>query len=390
MITAVITYCLRCNIDVTSLKSGTAIGATIHYVSEYIVKPSLKTYVIFDAIRSVFLRSVELLNSTDTSEQKSRKLITRIVNNLGIKMELGNPMMCSYLLGFPDHYTNAKFVIFFWKHYVSEVLFFWNPDDPHIVREKVMIKKYKDEIIKYSRLDDYMFRPLTLKHLCVWDWIRLCKNTTHISYQNNISPSSPTKTLVNDHDDDGEQNYNGYESDNTILSGQTAVEVNDFPIHINFENTEEEDSDVGKHYFADGHGLKNTHYVICCSEDQSLIPNITGGALPRKDQENRDYYCCTMLSIFKPWTSPSDLKTVEQTWSQAFNAHIFTDRQKQLMANFHLRYECLDARDNFRDQMKLGLNVDQGLQELDNHLKSYETFDEEFSLEHNDYNLTEL
>ncbi|KAF9020382.1 hypothetical protein BDZ89DRAFT_895489, partial [Hymenopellis radicata] len=53
MITAVITYCMRCNTDVTSLKSGTAIGATIHYVSEYVVKPSLKTYVIFDAIRSV-------------------------------------------------------------------------------------------------------------------------------------------------------------------------------------------------------------------------------------------------------------------------------------------------------------------------------------------------
>ncbi|KAF8988956.1 hypothetical protein BDZ89DRAFT_931403, partial [Hymenopellis radicata] len=54
MITAVLTYCMRCNTDVTSLKSGTAIAATIHYVSEYVVKPSLKTYVIFDAIRSVF------------------------------------------------------------------------------------------------------------------------------------------------------------------------------------------------------------------------------------------------------------------------------------------------------------------------------------------------
>ncbi|KAF9025587.1 hypothetical protein BDZ89DRAFT_926527, partial [Hymenopellis radicata] len=250
--------------------------------------------------------------------------ITRIVNNLGIKMELGNPMMCSYLLGFPDHYTNAKFVLFFWKHY----------------------------IIKYSRLDDYIFRPLTLKHLCVWDWVRLCKVKKETS-------TEPEKIIIPEDDnymevDEIISEYPEISSqiDDTILSGQTAVEVNDFPIHINFENNEEEDSDVGKHYFADGHELKNTHYVICCSEDRSLIPNITGGALPRKDQENRDYYCCTMLSIFKPWTSPSDLKTVEQTWSQAFNAHIFTDRQKQLMANFHLRYECLDARDNFRDQMK--------------------------------------
>ena len=34
--------------------SGTAVKAIVAYISDYITKPGLKTYVIFDAIRNVF------------------------------------------------------------------------------------------------------------------------------------------------------------------------------------------------------------------------------------------------------------------------------------------------------------------------------------------------
>jgi len=50
----VITYLLRCNTDVTSLLSGTAIKAVLAYISDYITKPTLKTYVVFDTSVSVF------------------------------------------------------------------------------------------------------------------------------------------------------------------------------------------------------------------------------------------------------------------------------------------------------------------------------------------------
>ena len=53
--TPLITYLLRCNTDTTSLLSGTAIKAIIVYVvSDYVTKPGLKTYSIFDTIRRVF------------------------------------------------------------------------------------------------------------------------------------------------------------------------------------------------------------------------------------------------------------------------------------------------------------------------------------------------
>ncbi|KAF8969123.1 hypothetical protein BDZ97DRAFT_1640276, partial [Flammula alnicola] len=52
--TPLVTYVLRCNTDVTSLSSGTAIKGVVLYVSDYITKSTLKTHTIFDSIRSVF------------------------------------------------------------------------------------------------------------------------------------------------------------------------------------------------------------------------------------------------------------------------------------------------------------------------------------------------
>ncbi|KAF8224558.1 hypothetical protein L208DRAFT_1076759, partial [Tricholoma matsutake] len=52
--TPVISYVFRCNTDVTSLRSGTAIKGVLLYVSDYITKTSLKTHVVFESIRSVF------------------------------------------------------------------------------------------------------------------------------------------------------------------------------------------------------------------------------------------------------------------------------------------------------------------------------------------------
>ena len=48
-ITPLVTYLFRCNTDVTSLSSGTAIKGVVHYVSDYITKSTLKTHTIFDS-----------------------------------------------------------------------------------------------------------------------------------------------------------------------------------------------------------------------------------------------------------------------------------------------------------------------------------------------------
>ena len=124
-LTPVVTYLLRCNTDVTSLLSGTSIKAIVAYISDYITKPGLKTYSIFDTIRSVFDKNTEMLGSSMKTKDKARKLITQITNALTAKLEIGGPMAALYLLGNPDHYTSHRFIPVYWKNYVRQVLNAW-------------------------------------------------------------------------------------------------------------------------------------------------------------------------------------------------------------------------------------------------------------------------
>jgi hypothetical protein len=63
-VTPMLTYLLRCNTDVTSLLSGTAVKAVVAYVTEYVTKPGLKTYSILDIIKSVFDKNSEFIVGT--------------------------------------------------------------------------------------------------------------------------------------------------------------------------------------------------------------------------------------------------------------------------------------------------------------------------------------
>ena len=87
------------------------------------------------------------------------------------------------------------------------------------------------------------------------------------------------------------------------------------------------------------------------------VPNFIGGALPRSDCGDREYYCSTVLSFFKPWRTGKDLKSEDQNWDDAFTPHMFNTRQLEIMKYFNVQYECLDARDDYAAQMKKGENV---------------------------------
>ncbi|HMI78182.1 MAG TPA: helitron helicase-like domain-containing protein, partial [Ferruginibacter sp.] len=165
-LTPVITYLLRCNTDVTSLMSGTAIKAIVAYISDYITKPGLKTYVIFDAIKSVFNRNSEILGGTMKTKEKARRILTKTVNALTSKMEIGGPMASLYLLGNPDHYASHKFVTVYWKNYVREVFRSWKSEEDlqELIPEKLVVQKgVEGEIVGFSTVDDYMYRPKLLE-----------------------------------------------------------------------------------------------------------------------------------------------------------------------------------------------------------------------------------
>ncbi|KAJ7155809.1 hypothetical protein C8R46DRAFT_1295856, partial [Mycena filopes] len=252
----------------------------------------------------------------------------KMVNSMSAKMEIGSPMASMYLLGNPDHYTSHNYVPFAWRQYV--------------------------QFVRTSAVDDYRYRPAVYSNLTLYEWIQCSKKKKRSVKEraefeeeieltrslrpeyNKATAARPGEDHLNTDDDDPLEDDPDEDGDYT--SGLGAKR----PV---------------QHPFLPTHPMFNSHSVNCDFENlYRLIPNFIGGSVPRSDKGDRAAYCMTMLTLFKPWRSPADLKDSISTWDQAFKEHTFTERQNQLITNFDVRYECNDARDDHYAQMRKKLN----------------------------------
>ncbi len=170
-ITQVVTYLFRCNTDITCLLSGTAIKAVVMYVSDYITKSSLKTHTIFESIHSIFHKNSEMIGGSLPMKEKARMIMTKVVNMISAKMEMGAPMISMYLLGNPDHYMDHKFIPFYWQSFVAQAERAFRDD---LAPMKVTLVKQKHRIIGVSPVFDYVYRPTELEEMSLYEWVHRC------------------------------------------------------------------------------------------------------------------------------------------------------------------------------------------------------------------------
>lgn len=331
-VTSHLSYLFRCNTDVTSLWSGTALKAVIIYISEYITKSALKTHVMFDAIKSVFDKNTSLISGSLPDSEKARILMNKMVNLLSTKSEMGGPMVCMYLLGQPDHYASHQFVPFYWKTFVNEAKKSWLPETEKDTTEKISIIKIKNKIVGFSPVYDYIYRSHELESLCVYDWIKLCVrkkfNSTFLKRKHNESSSTES--------DSSDQSKKS-DSSNKLNPNINVSKAKQIPKNL--------------HLFLTKHPLHESHASHLSQDDDKTVVNFIGGLLPRRNEEDDEYYQ-TMLALFKPWRSGCNLRNNEMSWADTFNGHKFSPKHEKLMKNFNIRYECMDARDDFRAQRK--------------------------------------
>jgi hypothetical protein len=74
--------------------------------------------------------------------------------------------------------------------------------------------------------------------------------------------------------------------------------------------------------FLRDHPLYKTHQAQFNEKKSNVVPNFVGGSLPRCDRGDREYYCATMLALFKPWRTGHDLKSERDTWDETFNSQV--------------------------------------------------------------------
>ena len=164
--------------------------------------------------------------------------------------------------------------------------------------------------------------------------------------------SSKSNASLNDNSEDNDSEETYVEDDD---SEETYVEDNDeSDAETVVDNVIPDNLPKNMYKFNKKHPLFNSHVVSLKPLKSNAVVNFIGRILPRCDQGDREFYCLTMLTFFKPWRSGLDLKKENETWDETFNDHVFTSREKQIMRNFNIKYECLDACDDFRAQMKAG------------------------------------
>ncbi|EGO30436.1 hypothetical protein SERLADRAFT_444353 [Serpula lacrymans var. lacrymans S7.9] len=78
-----------------------------------------------------------------------------------------------------------------------------------------------------------------------------------------------------------------------------------------------------------------------------LVPVLLGRPLPRPDRDGEEFdnWSRAMLILFKPWRRPSDLRSTNESWTEAFQRYDFSPKHKTLMANMNVENECKDTRD---------------------------------------------
>ena len=174
MFSYIVTYLFRCNTDVTSLCLGTAIKSVLLYVTNYVTKAPLKMYAVFDTIRSIFKRNLDVVGGSKSNKEKAWKLMMKIVNSLSVKMEMGNPIICMYILGNPDHYKSHNFQVFYWTSFVNASRRPWVEMNTHRCKEETeedgalldlkVVQHKQSDIEVFNRNDEFKEKVTILKY----------------------------------------------------------------------------------------------------------------------------------------------------------------------------------------------------------------------------------
>jgi len=181
-------------------------------------------------------------------------------------------------------------------------------DDP----DKVVLLRQQNNYVGQSNVDDYVYHSACYNMLNLYQWIQTSSKKKKPKRKQRKTKVVEDSDISKSGDSSDEESENDWED-------------------INFE-------DIKKYqHFLPGHLLHETHEVICdLNKIDTIVPNILGGALPRSDSGDREFYCMTMLTLFKPWRSGKILKEEGQTWDQAFLVYRFNNRDKEIMNNFNL------------------------------------------------------
>jgi len=370
---ATILEAMRCNMDIKFIGSGPSAKAILYYITDYITKSQLKTHVAFAALELAICKLGEYDPDSDDYTVRAKRLLQKCAYAMISHQELSAPQVCSYLMGFGDHYTSHQFRHLYWTSFEkfindeypspecyvklsSPINTDLHSDEASTIEEEVDTQnddKINEEVDEYEETDvdvaitvsrdgaivpkasqvaDYQLRGDLLDNLCVWDCVAQVEKVYLTKKKKSVS------------EDD---------IDIDMITDELAVQEGEPPENVDYMDAYTLLQQVSrirpKSNFITTHLEAKSHFLRVRTPDKRFIPVPIGPAIPRRDNENaRAKYCRLMLILFKPWRHAADLCEVGQTWESSFNEFMehCPERFKVIMNNMQILHECKDSRDD--------------------------------------------
>ena len=313
---------IRCNMDIKFIGSGDAAKAALYYITDYVTKSQLTTQVAYGTLLGAVRKLQQETSSIDMSPPaQAKRLLIKCANSLISKQELSAAQVASYVMGYGDSYKSHTFRNLYWpsfERYIEHSLPLQQNVDidsstsdlPLLIEnealqdDEVIIEHNGSSLVPQgSDVMDYIARGASpeFDDLCVWDFVALTeKERIDLNNNNLLLQPSPSRGRP--------------------------------------RNT--------RALFLSNHPQSTSHQLRLRTEKLTPVP--IGPKIYRRDVDSKyEQYCRLMLILFKPWRSPTDLKSTNITWADTFHEYktSLSSHHLRIIDNIQKLHECKDKRD---------------------------------------------
>ncbi|EJT98447.1 hypothetical protein DACRYDRAFT_57421 [Dacryopinax primogenitus] len=114
----VMMYLLQYNMDIQYLASGEASMATLYYITDYMMKASLKAHAGVTAMLCAIQKNCDKFCEEEGAPctVQSKSLVVKLVNQIGASQETSHQQLMSFYVGGGDCYRLHDFSLLHWGY----------------------------------------------------------------------------------------------------------------------------------------------------------------------------------------------------------------------------------------------------------------------------------
>ena len=351
-----IIFLIRANIDIKHIGSGEGAKALIYYVTDYITKASLPTHVGLSALLYAINRTAgKFKDVPNWGETQSTGALTVLVSSMMARQEISHQQVMSYLVGGGDHYTSDKFRVLHYGSFDRLITRYWlsedqvtpssNVDSPDIDTENTANSSVSSNVNSNTEQTELV----DVTEACIENLRRADDNVTLMLGAGSISAVNQQQDYLYRPYDEPFDSMGLYE-----YTGMTEKTTKDAERRRTSDRQNESQSrrprgrpEEPRGELTDDHPQHTTHIVR--RRTVWTIPVLLGERMARPDRSNdeREIWARTVLTLFKPWRHPSDLKDDLESWYDAYERHApdIAQEHMSIIHNMNVLSECRDARD---------------------------------------------